>query len=221
VLDAAARTTVFEEAAPAECLHIVLDGAVELFTRLGEHEATVALLERGGVFVLAAVASEGSSYPVSARTMRASRILTLQAILVRDVFDRDASFARAVARLLSDEFYDVLNDLKNRKLRDSLERLADWLLRADARLGGTQRLTLPVDKRILASQLGMTPEHLSRNLKYLSGHGIVVEGRRVVLTDLAALSEIASRRGRPNGSNRHRGGNSREASLKVSAAASP
>lgn len=198
---------IFDEGAPADFLHIVLDGAVELFTRIGEQEGTFSLLEPGGVFVLAAVANEGSRYPISARTLRASRILTLPAAVVRYIFDRDAAFATAVARQLSDEFNGLFNDLKNQKLLTSTERLADWLLRTDVRLGGTRRLTLPFDKGTLASQLGMTPEQFSRSLKWLSSHGLSVVGRRLVLSDPAALADVASRRARPNGSRHYRRGN--------------
>jgi hypothetical protein len=39
----------------------------------------------------------------------------------------------------------------------------------------------------LASYLDMAPEHLSRNLAALAPAGLVVRGRRVVLTDRPAL----------------------------------
>jgi len=193
VIQLPARAPVFAEGAAAEHLHILLDGTIELFARMGEQESTIALLRPMSAFVLAAVAGDGP-YLASARTLDGSRMLLLPATVVRDVFDRDREFARTVARGVSNEFNGTLDELKNQKLRSSVERVADWLLRADAQLGGRRRFTLPVDKRTLASQLGMTPEHLSRNLKCLSGHGVVVAGRKIVLEDPAALAAVARRR---------------------------
>jgi CRP/FNR family transcriptional regulator, transcriptional activator FtrB len=71
------------------------------------------------------------------------------------------------------------------------ERLADWLLRANAKLGDKWQFTIPYDKRTLASRLGMTPENLSRNLRSLADWGCVVIGRNVTLGDPAALAAIA------------------------------
>ena len=193
-----ARATLFAEGTSAEFLHILLDGTVELFAQMGEQESTIALLRPMSAFVLAAVAGDGP-YLASARTLEGSRILLLPATAVRDAFDRDPRFARAVTRELSNEFNGTLNELKNQKLRSSMERVADWLLRADAQFGNRRRFTLPFDKRTLASQLGMTPEHLSRNLKSLSGHGVVVAGRKIVLEDPAALAAVARRSRHLNG----------------------
>ena len=69
----------------------------------------------------------------------------------------DPAFARAIICELSRGFRGLLTELKNQKLRTSTERLADWLLRANAQLGEAGTFTLPFDKRTLASRLGMTP----------------------------------------------------------------
>jgi CRP/FNR family transcriptional regulator, transcriptional activator FtrB len=148
------------------------------------------MLRPPSVFVLAAVVG-GSPYQLSARTLAQSSILLIPATTFRTVFDRDIEFARAVVGELSDAGNNILIELKNQKLRSSIGRLADWLLRADGQSGGSHRFTLPFDKRMLASQLGMTPEHLSRNLKRLSGNGVVIAGRNITVEDRAALAAVA------------------------------
>ena len=107
---------------------------------------------------------------------------------MRGLFDGD----KAVACELSRAFYGVVLELKNQKLRTCMERLADWLLRANAKLGDKGQFTIPYDKRTLASRLGMTPENLSRNLRSLSDLGcVVIRDRNVTLGDPAALATIA------------------------------
>jgi CRP/FNR family transcriptional activator FtrB len=51
---------------------------------------------------------------------------------------------------------------------------------------------LPYDKRLLASRLGMTPEHLSRAFASLRRHGVNTgHGRIVILNNPAALTAFA------------------------------
>ena len=50
---------------------------------------------------------------------------------------------------------------------------------------------LPLEKRHLASYLGMTPESLSRALGNLKTKGIAMDGARVIITDRALLAETA------------------------------
>jgi len=184
------RTLLAEEGEQAEFLHILLEGSVELFARTNEQETTITILRPVSVFLLPAVVA-GMPYVASARTLKRSRVLAMRADAVRNAFDADAAFARAIVCELSRGFRRVLAELKNQKLRTSTERLADWLLRANAQLGDTGRFTLPSDKRTLASLLGMTPENLSRSLKTLSERGVVVHGRDILLKDPAGLARIA------------------------------
>jgi CRP/FNR family transcriptional regulator, transcriptional activator FtrB len=46
-------------------------------------------------------------------------------------------------------------------------------------------------KRMLASQLGMAPENLSRNLAFFGKHGIRSTGRRIYVEDSHALERFA------------------------------
>jgi CRP-like cAMP-binding protein len=48
---------------------------------------------------------------------------------------------------------------------------------------------LPYSKTLIASRLGMELETFSRTLNKLKEHGISVNGNRVMITDLARISE--------------------------------
>jgi CRP/FNR family transcriptional regulator, transcriptional activator FtrB len=185
------RTVLIEEDDSPDFLHIVFEGAVELFARFDDHETTIDVLEPTAAVLMAAAVGD-LPYVASARTLKPSRILMIPKEVVSGLFDGDKAFARAVARELSRAFYGAALELKNQKLRTCMERLADWLLRANAKFGGKGQFTLPDDKRTLASRLGMTPENLSRNLRSLADRGcVVIRGRNVTLGDSAALAAIA------------------------------
>jgi len=110
---------------------------------------------------------------------------------VRDVFDRDHAFARAIVNELAERYRSVVRSLKNEKLRTSAERLANWILHADAQQGHQRNIELAFEKRTLASSLGMTPENLSRNLALLAKYGVRSSGRDIIIEDSMALERFA------------------------------
>jgi CRP/FNR family transcriptional regulator, transcriptional activator FtrB len=171
-------------------LHIVVEGSVELYASHDEHETVLDILQPVTTFILAAVIRD-EVYLKSARTMTAAQILMIPAQAVRDVFDRDAAFARALVNELAARYRCVVRALKNEKLRTSTERLANWILLEDVRQGNQHKISLTIDKRTLASHLGMTPENLSRNLAQLAKHGVVTSGPVIDIADVDSLRKFA------------------------------
>ncbi len=141
-------------------------------------------------FILAAVIRD-AVYLKSARTLTPAQILMIPAQPVRDVFGRDAAFARAIVNELAERYREVVRSLKNEKLRTSAQRLANWILKANRQQGDHQHIELTLDKRTLASRLGMTPENLSRNLTLLAKYGVSSSGRAIVIDDSSALERFA------------------------------
>ncbi len=171
-------------------LHIVVDGSVELFGTHDGHETTIDIIRPVTTFILAAVIRD-AVYLKSARTLTPAQVLMIPAQTVRDVFGRDAAFARAIVNELAERYRGVVRSLKNEKLRNSAERLANWILHADALQGNQRSIELKFDKRTLASRLGMTPENLSRNLALLTKYGVRSSGRDIAIEDPSALAQFA------------------------------
>jgi CRP/FNR family transcriptional activator FtrB len=185
-----ARTTLIREGELPDFLHLVVEGAVELFAEWDGRETTIDIMRPVTTFILAAVIRD-EVYLKSARTLAPSRILMIPAEAVRDVFGRDAAFARAIVDELAMRYRGIVRVLKDQKLRTGIERLANWIIETDRQQGGNGRIVLTHDKRTLSSRLGMTPENLSRNLASLVAHGVSGSGREIVITDRAALQRCA------------------------------
>ncbi|HET9619209.1 MAG TPA: cyclic nucleotide-binding domain-containing protein [Pseudolabrys sp.] len=185
--------TIIQEGDLPDFLHIVVGGMVELFARHDGHETTLDIIEPGSTFILAAVVRD-ETYLKSARTLTSTQLLMIPAGVVRSIFGKDAAFARAIVEELAERYRCVVRALKNEKLRTSAQRLANWVLQEGARQGNRHEVTLKIDKRTLASRLGMTPENLSRNLGLLARHGLSIQGPRFIIDDAAALRIYA----RPN-----------------------
>jgi CRP/FNR family transcriptional activator FtrB len=182
--------TLLGEGDLPDFLHIVVEGSVELFGTHDHHETTIDIIRPVTTFILAAVILD-AVYLKSARTLYPAQILMIPAQTVRDVFSRDAAFARAIVSELAERYRSVVRSLKNEKLRNSAERLANWILQTGSEQGSHHSIELPFDKRTLASRLGMTPENLSRNLTLLSKYGVRSSGRDIVIDDPLALKKFA------------------------------
>ena len=184
---------LIRENEPADFLHVVLGGAVEMFAGTETRETTLDIIRPIGVFILAAVLND-EVYLQSARTLEPSDIFMIPTQKVRFAMETDAAFARAIVMELARSYRRTIKDLKGLKLRTGTERLANWLLRADKEQGGSGQVEIRIEKRTLASRLGMTPENLSRAFSALRSHGIEIDGSKVEIVEPAALIEFA----RPN-----------------------
>ncbi len=183
------RMTLSKEGELPDFLHIVVEGSVELFGTDDGRETTIEILHPVTTFILAAVIRD-EVYLKSARTLTQAQILMIPAVAVRDVFGRDAAFARAIVNELANRYRGLVRALKDEKLRTGAQRLANWILRASAH-DPRRNIELEFDKRTLASLLGMTPENLSRNFALLTSHGVKGSGREIVVEDENALKQFA------------------------------
>ncbi|WP_113155195.1 cyclic nucleotide-binding domain-containing protein [Nitratireductor sp. OM-1] len=185
-----AQLELIREGDPADFLYVVTEGRVELFARANGREATMGMVHPIGTFILAAVLKD-AVYLMSARTCQKSKVLMIPAENVRAAFEADDAFARAIVVELASCYRSVVKEHKDLKLRSSVERLANRLLRYHADQGANGTLKLPYDKRTLASLLGMTPENLSRAFNTLRPYGVQVKGTEVTLSDLDGLTTLA------------------------------
>jgi CRP/FNR family transcriptional activator FtrB len=185
-----AHVELVREGDPADFLHVIVDGQVEVYSAYRDRKTTVAVLGPGHSFIVAAVVLD-KIYLKSARALSPARVLLIPADAVRRYFGEDAGFARALALELAFAYRAVVKELKNQKLRSSLERLANWLLARDLETGSTGRFELPFDKKVLASRLGMAPEVLSRSFTSLVPYKVAVCGPSIRIDDVAALRRLA------------------------------
>mgnify|MGYP000965608699 CR=1 FL=1 len=185
-----AHVELIREGDPPDFLHLVIEGQVEMYSRYRDRETTIAVVGPTQPFILAAVLTD-RVYLKAARALSACRILMLPADLIRNLFATDPNFARNYAVELASAYRDVVKELKNQKLRSSLERLANWLLRAEADAGGRRAFTIPFDKKVLAARLGMAPEVLSRSFAALAEYNVSVKGPAIAINDIDALRRLA------------------------------
>jgi CRP/FNR family transcriptional activator FtrB len=181
---------VIREGETADFLHVVVDGQVEVFSTYRDRETTVAVLGPGDSFSIAALILDKVCLG-SVRTLSPARVLLVPAEAVRQLFNADATFAQAIALELAGAYRGIMKELKNQKLQSTIERLANFLLTHHERLGTKKSFTLPFEKKVLASCLGMAPEVLSRSFMALVPYRVRVCGAVVEIQDVEALRNLA------------------------------
>ena len=182
--------TLIREGEPADFLHVLVDGLVEIYTDQQGAEWGISLINPVSTFILAAVVSD-QPYLNSARTLADLRVLLIPARRVREAFDQDIAFARIVARELAFAYRGAIKKLKGYMARSSVERLANWILTEARRHDARETVVIPFDRGTLASHIGTTRENLSRNLALLTEHGVRVRGREIVMDRKELLEAFA------------------------------
>lgn len=185
-----AQVDLITEGEPSDFLHVLVSGSVDLFSSWNGRDTSMATVRPITTFILAATIKD-APYLMSARTLEKSRVALIPSQDVRAIFDIDSNFARAIVTELAQCYRSVVKAQKDLKLRTSLERLANYLLRQQRHAGGGGMFDLAYEKRRLASVLGMTPENLSRAFKGLQPYGVGVTGNRVSINDQADLERFA------------------------------
>ena len=184
-----AGVVLIREGEPADFLHVLVDGLVEIYTEQNGDEWGISLIKPVTTFILAAVVSD-QSYLNSVRTLAESRVLLIPAPRVRAIFDQDVVFARVVALELALAYRASVKKLKGHMARSSIERLANWVL-AEANRGTGHNVVIPFDRGTLASHIGTTRENLSRSLALLTDHGVRIRGREIVIDRRDQLETFA------------------------------
>jgi CRP/FNR family transcriptional activator FtrB len=182
------QVQLFSEGDRADFLHVLLSGRVELFASWNCRETTMATLQGVSTFILAACVLD-RPYLMSARTLEKSKVALIPCEDVRAACDQDGAFVRAITLELATDYRDAIKATKDLKLRSANERLANFLLRLHDEMGPC--FELPVEKRRVASILGMTPESFSRSLNTLAKYGVTVDGAAVTLADPDDLAKLA------------------------------
>jgi CRP/FNR family transcriptional activator FtrB len=191
VQDLPAETILFSQGEKPDFLHILIDGRVGLIgVGMDDKQVVVEFMEPGESFILAAVLTD-APYLMAARTIQRSRVLLIPAKALREHVSANAKLAVGMLASLSRHYRMMVRQIKDLKLNSATERLGCYLLALGEQRGagtdGPVTVTLPVEKALLATRLGTTPENLSRAFANLRPAGVRTSGCTVTITDMAQL----------------------------------
>jgi len=179
---------------PATAFFIVIHGWVKLYCNLSSGDETVIeTITKGGSFG-EAVAFTGNRYLASAEAVGAARVARIPADHVVRCIRDNPDIAMPMIASISQHMSYLVQHIQQLKGQSGVQRLAEFLVSLSLTEQGHCALALPYDKNLIAGQLGLQPESLSRAFAKLRTIGVVVDASRVDVRDIATLRQIATGR---------------------------
>jgi len=180
-----AGSMLFDQGETPAFAQFQIGGTVEMFAEGRSAETLVELTEPVDL-ILPAAALSRQPYLLRARVLREARLLLIHVDAFRQLVGADHALCLAVLACQAAQFRRQVMRLKNVLLRSAEERVGCYLLNlAEAAPLGAE-VRLPLEKRLIASQLGMTRETFSRSLALVARHGLRVDDDLVRVDDVAA-----------------------------------
>lgn len=178
-------STLFEQAEIPAFALLLVTGCVELLAVRGVEETLVESVRAPDLLLPAAVLNR-RPYLLRARVLDEARLVMIQAEAFRSAVASDHDLCLAVLACQAAQFRRQIKHAKNLQLRSAEERVGCYLLALTIDSSPGQPVKLLLEKRLIASQLGMTRETFSRILGTVARHGIRVAGDLIYLDDITA-----------------------------------
>lgn len=184
---------LFHQGDTLEHYYLLKSGCIRLY-RLGleGHEKVYQEISEGTIFAETVAFQEDKRAPLSAIAVRSSKLLQLKSANLLQLFEGNPDLALTIATNMADNLYSAVSRIDQLTVNKSGQRLVMFL----AELYQTQNtrwLKLPFTQGILARQLNIEPETLSRMLtKFRDAGCLSVKGKECVILEPAQLCSMVS-----------------------------
>jgi CRP/FNR family transcriptional activator FtrB len=178
-----AGSQIFAQAETPAFAQFLVRGRVALLAVRGTDETLVELVPPVDLLLPAAVLNR-QPYLLSARVIEEAQLVLIHADAFRRAVASDHAFCLAVLACQAAHFRRQVKQAKNVRLRSAEERAGCYVVALAATAAAGQAVRLRFEKRLIATQLGMTRETFSRALAGLARHGIRVRGDTIRFDDV-------------------------------------
>jgi len=184
VLTMAGERLLFEAGERLEHFYVVLDGHVEVSVEAEGRRSVIEVARKGAVLGDSGLFS-GRRFMTTARALAGTRLLAIPAESFIAQLEPRFDILLQMLSSMSLRLRMLVRQIAELKMKTTAQRLASFLLSLTEASSGRAEIRFPYDKRLVADELGMKPESLSRALAKLSRLG--VESRP---DNIVAVAEI-------------------------------
>ncbi len=182
---------IFQQDDDADHFYIILNGWVKLYRQLPSgDEAILHILTEGESFAEAAM-FDGHRYPATAEVVADARLVAVNCNLFEQHLRSNPDLAMRMLASTTIHLKNLVVEIEQIKGRNSVERLAFFLLNMCPGDVMSAAVELPYEKSLIASRLGIQPESLSRVLNKLRAYGVNCVRNQIVISDVKALQRLA------------------------------
>jgi CRP/FNR family transcriptional activator FtrB len=172
---------------------VVLEGRVVLYLETeGDPSGVARIAGPGETFAEACICGLGT-YFVTAEALAPTTVVAIPREPLHALLEQRFDLILAMLREMSFRLRGLVRQITDLKMKTTAQRLAVHLVRLTEADSGPAEIRLPYGKKLLASQLGMQPETLSRaflKLQPLGVRGVAAENL-LSIRDVAVLREFA------------------------------
>ena len=183
---------LFEKGDSAEAIYMVNTGKVTLYRLMpnGEEKVFKVFLS-GGLIAEMAIFMTPRCYPMSAHVDQKTRLTCYSHESINELLISDSALAMNVLGFMGNRIGQLMNSLDMLTQVNASQRLVMYfadIYRKQQQQGN--KLILPNTKKVLATQLGITPETLSRLLNKLKFSGLINEsGSSITVPSFSLLCD--------------------------------
>ncbi len=181
---------LFSQGEQAERFYFVVSGKMKLLRLLPDGtEKIIELFKANQTFAEALMFLAASKYPVNAQAVESTTLFSFSNIEYKKMLLADSNLAIELLGDLSIHLHKRIREIEMLSLKNSTIRVVRYFLALlDQEGDGEHSLELPVAKRLIAAQLAIQPETLSRIFNRMKEDGIVeIDGRKITVADLGRL----------------------------------
>ncbi|MEJ2132702.1 MAG: Crp/Fnr family transcriptional regulator [Gammaproteobacteria bacterium] len=184
---------VFQRGERPTGLLLVAEGTLKLAVRGVNGEQKIIALIEEGQSCASALAFLDRPSALEASALTPVTIVSIPANAVFAAMQSDAELAQRVVEHLSHRVLSLVDEVEGITLRTGLQRLAGYVESlARERGNGSHAVRLPATKTLIAAQLGIAKETLSRLLHELVEKGVISVARReLFILDHSGLAAVA------------------------------
>ncbi len=169
---------LFRAGDPADRFFVIMDGHVALYLDDEGGQSRIARIAGPGeTFAEASICGQGT-YPVTAEVLDSASIVTIPGQPLCALLEQRFDLVLSVLGQMSLQLRGQIRQIMDLKMKTSAQRLAACLVRfAESENnapvgGGATEIRLPYGKKLLADELGMQPETLSRAFLKVQSVGV-------------------------------------------------
>ena len=175
---------------PATAFFIVIEGWVKLYRSTSSGDETVIHVLKKGESFDESIALTGGRYLATAEAVSNARIARIPADHLVRCIHNNPDIALAMIASASARLNYLIQQIEQLKAQSGVQRVADFLTSLSPTDHGACAISLPYEKVLIASRLGLTPESLSRSFARLRTVGVNVNASQVVVKDVARLRQL-------------------------------
>lgn len=183
---------LFNQGQNAKRMFRVDAGQISIFRLMPNgDEKLFRVFSQGEVIAEVAMFVSPRVYPMSAKADQDSVLSAFSCEAIDQLLDNSPTLSRKMLGLMSNHVCKLMNNVNILTQVNANQRLVMKLAEIYKHQNcANGRMSLPITKKLLASQLGMTPETLSRSFKKLKVGGLISESSsNLIIHDISKLCE--------------------------------